>query len=471
MKILVCGAGSTTDELLKRVSEKWEITVLEKRQERLESLPERFPSVVRVVAEDASSPVALERAGLARQDCLLALTDDDEVNLVAARQAREAGVPQVVALVRDPEMAPAFQELDVWALPASTVIARRIYQFLKDPRVRIIDLGEGEGELLEMEIGEHDATRFSDLGALATPDWRLVGIVREDRLLFPAAAEAAVAGDRLLFLGRGELYNEICATADCERPHFPRTYGQEMVLGLGGAGSDRARLLNEALSLAQGTHVASIVALYGEPGPDLEETLARWSESLQIEAVRSEGPWRKRLVPLAREHDAGLVVVPPERPSWLRALLGGGLADLARRLPCPLLVARRDGLPERVLVPFAGDLASQRALEIAIDLSQQIDAAVTAIVVVEPEFLHGRDPGHRAWRELTLRQVRELAHVHKMRVAEEVREGNPIRQIVAATAGHDLLVVGCPRRRPSLLSVDVAGELAARAACSVLLAT
>ena len=67
MKILVCGAGRITDELLKRIGTNWEITLIDKEETRLTPFSNRFPTIVRTITADASSPVVLNKAGLADQ--------------------------------------------------------------------------------------------------------------------------------------------------------------------------------------------------------------------------------------------------------------------------------------------------------------------------------------------------------------------------------------------------------------------
>ena len=148
MKVMVCGAGRITDELFKRMGAGWEVTLIEKNEAKLAPFSNRFPNIVRVLSGDASSPVVLERAGLSSQDGVLAMTSDDAANLAIVRFAREADVKTVLAVVHDPEMLNAFKKLNAWTISAATDAARKVYQFLKDPRIRIISLGEGEGELM-----------------------------------------------------------------------------------------------------------------------------------------------------------------------------------------------------------------------------------------------------------------------------------------------------------------------------------
>ncbi len=142
MKLIICGAGRITDELLKRAGANWEITLIDRDAAKLSPFSTRFPNIVRVMSEDASSPVVLDKAGLSSQDGILAMTNDDAVNLAIVRFAKEADIKTVLTVVRDPEQLPAFQKLGVWTVSMAADAARSL-PVVKDPRIRIIDLGEG----------------------------------------------------------------------------------------------------------------------------------------------------------------------------------------------------------------------------------------------------------------------------------------------------------------------------------------
>jgi len=472
MKILVCGAGRITDELLKRIGANWEITVIEKEAARLAPVSHRFPNVVRVMTEDASSPVVLDKAGLADQDGVLAMTNDDAANLAIARFARQADVKTVLSLVRDPQNLPEFRKMDVWTVSMATDAARKAYQYLKDPRVRILDLGEGEGELMELTAEKQDMSRLTDVLSRRDPKWRAVGLLRENKLLFADATDSIAAGDRLLILGKEDLYSAFASRLAEDQRHFPRTYGQQMILRLPDDGSlDVTELLNETFYLAQGTHIEKIKIVYQTAPADVQEALARWAESLVIEMVAGRGAIRQQMTGVAGESDAGIVVLPYRKVSSLRAFFGGPLTALARALPCPLLAAKLSDPYRRLMVPFDGSLAAQRALEITVDLARQLDAAVAALIVVAPSYLHGESPATGQWEQEMLRQVRELARINKVTIAEIVRRGNPVREIVGAAADSQLLVIGMDKRSPGWFSIDVTAAVLNKAPCSVLLVT
>ncbi|MCF8075215.1 MAG: NAD-binding protein [Desulfotignum sp.] len=474
MKLIICGAGRITDELLKRAGANWEIILIEKDAAKLAPFSTRFPNIVRVMSEDASSPVVLDKAGLSNQDGILAMTNDDAVNLAIVRFAKQADIKTVLAVVRDPEQLPAFQKLGVWTISMAADAARKAYQFVKDPRIRIIDLGEGEGELLELAVGKQELARLEDIAATAesNPHWRIAGIIRNNQLLFPDQQPGLKQEDRLLILGKDDLYNAFSQHLEGSRLHFPRTYGQHMVLGLANSPSldDTTELINEAVYLAQGTHIEKIAAICGNSESDIHEALSRWSESLEIEIIEtSQASVENAAVHTAAGKDAGIVVLPAKNQSFLRTVFKGGISALAARLPCPLLSARMTDPYEHLMVPFNGSLACQRALEITMDLALQLEAEVSVIIVAEPSYLKGKPSGPDPWEQQMVQQVRDLARVHDTQVQEIVRRGNPVKEIAAAAADCQLLVLAGNDGHTGFFSIQTADMILNRVSCSVLL--
>lgn len=469
MKLLVCGAGRITDELLKRVSLSWEVILIDKEKSRLSPFSNRFPGVVRVITEDASSPVVLERAGMKEQDCVLAMTNDDSANLAIARFAQEAGIKTVLAVVRDPEKLPEFRRIGVWTVTMATDAARKAYQFIKDPRIRVISLGEGEGELIELAVEKEDEHRLTDVVSRKDTDWRIAGIFRKNQLIFPDEEMVPQMGDRLLILGRADLYARFSSRLAENQLHFPRTYGRQMVLGLeDNTEQDTAGLLNEAFYLVQATHVETTRVVVKTPSSEVRSTLERWSESLEINTLETDQDPMKAAQQIVSDNETGFVVIHCPRQSFLKAMYANAVTRFASRLSCPLLCARASDPYERLLVPFNGSLEGQRAIEIAIDLAQQLNASISVIIVVEPVFLKGDPADVDAWQTARLKQIRELSRVHNVGVKELVVHGNPVKKIAEATENCDLLVLGIKQEGVGIFSLDVAGMIINRISCSVL---
>ena len=100
MKILILGAGqvgSTVAESL--VGEANDITVVDTDSEKLQQLQDRLD--LRTLVGNAAHPSILEQAGIADTDMLLAVTQSDEVNMVACKLAASLyNTPTRIARIR-----------------------------------------------------------------------------------------------------------------------------------------------------------------------------------------------------------------------------------------------------------------------------------------------------------------------------------------------------------------------------------
>ncbi len=470
MKVLVCGVGRITDELLKRVSEDWEITVIEKDKKKLEFLTDRFPNPLRTMHGDASSPVVLEQAGLAKQDYVLALTNDDRVNYAIAAFAKDKNIHNIMAVVRDPEILPKFKDLDVWTTLTATTLARKIYNHLKDPHLNVIDLGQGEGEILELELDDMTANRLKSVTGLYGDDWRPIGILRKGDLIFPTVNTRLLKGDRLLILGKSGLFETFADHLVQDKPRFPLSYGQELILAVLSEGpSDKSELLNEALYLARNAHITNIRVMYKKEDRVIAGRLEQWAESLQIHIEPCNGSIRETL---AEVEGAGIAVIPPISPTFLESLTKPVMMSLAHELHCPLLISRHTAPYKNILLPFNGNNAAEAALEAAIDLAMQCGARLSVLVVEEPDFLHGnhnRSPNQ--WRDDMLARVRSVAHIRKIRIHEQIRSGNPVKEILSTADSYDLLVIASATGRKELLEPNVGETIVREAPCSALVVT
>ena len=471
MKLLICGAGYIAGELLKRFGDAWQVTVLEKDETLLSDLGKRFPSILRVLGGDASSPVVLEDAGIAHQDFVLAMTRDDRINLAVARFAREAGVKNVMSLVYLPENLPRYQELGVQTVNVTASIAETIYHYLQDPRIRVVPVARGRAELMEIEVGSHFNLVGRALNKVHHQHWRVVGLIRENKLL-PHDTETVLQNDdRLLILGQVDLFKDVCDLIGCGEPHFPRIYGGILVLGLPqGKSEDSQKLLKECFHVIRNTKLLEMDVFHADPQDAEAIRKAQVPEGLSINARQTDGNLVATLRDCCGERNIGMMVLPLIEPARVDMLTKPLHISLAHSLPCPLLVAKGSQPYENILVPFNGSKLTQSALEVGIDLALQIgNAAVSVIIVREPSFLHNK--GETDWVAERLEKVRELGRVYKIDIREIVRDGNPVAEITAAAENFDLMVIGSTNKAKIFLEPHVGELLVRRSPCSTLIVT
>jgi trk system potassium uptake protein TrkA len=195
MYILIAGGGKVganlTSTLLKMGHE---VTLLENERHRYALLEERFEHVARF--GDATELFVLERAGVERADLVVAVTGDDEDNLVVCQVAREKyGVPKVVARVNDPRNQPHFDMLGITLTVSATatILALIEHELPEHELVTLLDLRRENLEIVEFAIDAGSPVAGRTVRELNLPSKsRLISVSRAGK------AEIAVGETELL---------------------------------------------------------------------------------------------------------------------------------------------------------------------------------------------------------------------------------------------------------------------------------
>lgn len=191
--IVGCGrVGSGLAALLTRQGD--EVWVIDKDERAFERLGEGFKGhAIQGVGFDVD---ALEGAGVARADALVAVTGGDNSNVVAARVARNAyRVPRVVARIHDPRRAEIYEELGVTTVSSTAWTLRKIRDHLEHrPLKEEAAFGRGEVQLLRVELPQHLVDRpvgeLEEGGGL-----KVVAITRRGGAFVPGPATTLAEGD------------------------------------------------------------------------------------------------------------------------------------------------------------------------------------------------------------------------------------------------------------------------------------
>ncbi len=221
MYALIVGAGKVGWNLARELLDKeHEVTIVEANRRRYETVEEELEHAIQY--GDGTELWVLERAGIERADLVVAVTGDDEDNILICQMATEKyGVDRVVARCNNPRNLQHFELLGIKpAVSATDLILRLIeHEVPKYGLVHLLDLKEERLEIIEMEVGEGspaDGVRVSDLGL---PEGSLViSILRDGGGFVPAGDSVVKAGDEVLvvldigledavtqrFLGRSE---------------------------------------------------------------------------------------------------------------------------------------------------------------------------------------------------------------------------------------------------------------------------
>jgi trk system potassium uptake protein TrkA len=466
MKVLICGAGKVTRHLLGRLGERWQVTLIDKSEDKLQELIPKFENVEKVITADGSSPVTLDDAGVADFDYVLALTENDKINLAICEYANSQGVNHLLALVNEEENKEKFQKIGARPVLGSTLLAKSIHHYLQDPRINLMSLSLGQAEIMEMDVSDHFQVVGKGVSSLTGEGWRLVAILRQNLMFFPKPETVIEVGDRLVIVGQPDSFQALCMHLECGVPHFPLGYGPDLLLALLPE-SNREELIKETMHLAQNTKVKSLTALCSKQESDIEQALETWTQTTDIKIVTVEGEVEDSLEKIGSQENYGVMVVHPFEASFFVSLAKPTLISLAHSISCPLLVARQSHPYERILVPFNAARKAKLALGVAVDLAHQVGAEVAVAVVEEPEFIRGEE--EEEWAESVSNVVRELAHIHKFDFEVIIKKGNPVKEVVALAQDFNLVVMGSTTKEKGLFAPHVGERMAQDVPCSVLI--
>jgi trk system potassium uptake protein len=202
MYVIVAGGGKVGANLARSlVAMGHEVTLIEQKRERFERLEEEFGHLV--LLGDATEIHTLERAGIARPpDLLLAVTGDDEDNLVIGQIAREGyEVGKVVARVNDPRNQAHFDLLGITqtVCAVSNILGLVEHEVPEHGLVRTLELRKEKLEIVEVQIDRDSPVAGKKVAGLSLPEGaRLISVMRNDMAEIAVGSTVLRPGDQVL---------------------------------------------------------------------------------------------------------------------------------------------------------------------------------------------------------------------------------------------------------------------------------
>jgi trk system potassium uptake protein TrkA len=213
MNITIVGAGKSGTFLADRLWRTHDVTAVDQRPDRAERLRTRLPSV-HVVRGDAAEPEVLRTAVTSLTDLVVAVTGDDEDNLVVAMLSKHFGAQSVFARVNHPENEWLFTK--EWGVDIAVSSASILYN-LVEKEVGIGDLItliglQAEGVSIE-EVTLPDGARSvgQRLADIKMPaETQVVAIIAPGKgVVIPRGETVLGQGDELLLISTREQTAEV----------------------------------------------------------------------------------------------------------------------------------------------------------------------------------------------------------------------------------------------------------------------
>jgi trk system potassium uptake protein TrkA len=210
--VIIVGAGKVGWNLSRElIARDQEVTLIESDHRRYRIVEEELEHAVQY--GDATEMWVLERAGIQRADLVIAVTGDDEDNILICQVAKEKyGCQRIVARVNNPRNLDHFKLLGVQpAVSATDLILRLIeHEVPEYGLVQLLALEEEQLEIIEIEVGEGSDAAGSMVREVLLPDGSLIiSVLRDGVGSVPKGDSVIRAGDQVLLILNPGLENEI----------------------------------------------------------------------------------------------------------------------------------------------------------------------------------------------------------------------------------------------------------------------
>lgn len=187
-RIIIAGGGNIGERLAASIESKYRTKLLEVNAERCEVLAETLNHTT-VLHADASHQDVLIEEGIDSADVYLALTNNDEANIMSSLLAKRLGAGRVMTLITNPAYVDLVQggEIDIAISPQLATIGSLLTHIRRGDIVNVHSLRRGAAEAIEV-IAHGDKSTSKVVGKaidkIDLPAGTTIGaIVREDKVL------------------------------------------------------------------------------------------------------------------------------------------------------------------------------------------------------------------------------------------------------------------------------------------------
>ncbi|MFN8039651.1 MAG: NAD-binding protein [Acidimicrobiales bacterium] len=216
MRVVIAGGGNVGTYIASELRKgDHEVLIVEVDGARVADMQTKGePEGVIWLQADGCEVSELVRAEPEKADVMVAVTGDDEDNLVISLLAKqEFGVPRVVARINNPSNEWLFNES--WGVDVSVSTPHLLTALVEEAvsvgsLVRLLSFEGGRARLVEVTLADDSPADGQEVQQLGFPrDSTVVALVRQDHVVVPRGDTVVRAGDEVLVLVTGESEDEV----------------------------------------------------------------------------------------------------------------------------------------------------------------------------------------------------------------------------------------------------------------------
>ena len=205
-RLIIAGGGNIGLRLAESIEDRYQLKIIEHNPERCAYLSEHLDRAIILNGEASNQELLLEE-NIEDTDVFLALTNDDEANIMSSLLAKRLGAKKVMTIINNPAYVDLVQggEIDIAISPQQATIGSLLTHVRRDDVVKVHSLRRGAAEAMEaIAHGDQASSRVvgKPIEDIDLPEGATIGaIVRNDKVLIAHDATVVEPDDHvILFL-------------------------------------------------------------------------------------------------------------------------------------------------------------------------------------------------------------------------------------------------------------------------------
>ena len=212
-RVIIVGGGNVGLYVAKGLEKlgAMKIRLIERDRSRAELIAEALERTI-VLQGDGLDRAILREAGVTEAETVVAVTDNDQVNILASVVAKREGARRSMALINDRDYGPVSEAVGVdrFVDPRATTVST-ILQHIRRGRIKgVYSISDGAAELVDAVALETSPLVGKPLRDAELPEGVMIGaVLRGGSVLMPSGDTVISAGDRVVLMSMRENVKDV----------------------------------------------------------------------------------------------------------------------------------------------------------------------------------------------------------------------------------------------------------------------
>ncbi|MGY8986559.1 MAG: Trk system potassium transporter TrkA [Sphingomonadales bacterium] len=212
--LIIVGGGQVGSNLAKIIESSnpnTRVKIIEFNKQRAEKIAATMDKTI-VINGDALDTDILNEANVKATETLIAVSNDDEVNILSSLLAKNLGADRTITLINNAIYAPLMGNLgiDVYMDPKETTVSTILQYIRRGKILGLHSIRNGEAEIIEAEVLDSSPISGKSINDMDLPDGIMIGAIsRKNEVIMPRAATLFHTGDKVVVLAKEEVVKKV----------------------------------------------------------------------------------------------------------------------------------------------------------------------------------------------------------------------------------------------------------------------